>query len=1417
MKPPPYFGDIQRRAQNRWDQLEADPELAAPWHQLFKQVQSPRHVISELLQNADDAGATKASVSIDDGEFLFAHNGDDFESQHFASLCRFGYSNKRALHTIGFRGIGFKSTFSLGNEVRLSSPTLSIAFHRHRFTQPVWVESNGSVPKETSVRVSFEDNLRKAEIAKNLTTWLSSPASLLFFRSLRHLKLASDEVVWKSVGKGPVPNSEWVKLSGSDEPPVLLVRSGLEVFPEDCVSEIRQERMLSESEESALPPCKVEIVLGLEGRLYVVLPTGVKTSLPFACNAPFIQDPARVKIKDPETSPTNRWLLERAGTLAAQAMLQWLARTDLTIPERSQAYRLFPPTSRTDDSIEGACLEIVSEAFTSAIEDEDVLLASSGELVSKDGCVAMPSWLTEVWEYEQVSALFDSGHRPLFSSEVDSSIRSRLIQQGYLTALSDDNVLMVLRSNHLPRPKTWKRLLNLWAAVTPHVTKYVTSWSPSWKDIRIVPVKSQDNLYSAQEVVRLGEKKLLHSESDWDFLSKFLLVMNPNWPRYLAEQRRNAETNEDQELSRQVQAAERTLQAIGMSDSSDAAKVIEQVASAFFEQDEVEIADCVRIAQIAATLSVPAATNFEFVTLGGTRCSRSQGSPLIADARFDFDSFANESWCSQHILHEDYWTDFESCKAEEWRQWLASGRSGLLGFIPLQQQSKEFYGKPELSRLLKQRGHDGAVEFPYVTSHFVIEDWDFPEEHWRYWESLARTDKQFWSKLLQRIIEQAPSFWSNSLTSRVLQVATSRSRRVLNAPNLLPAWLIKLRQKECLLDTWGKTRQPVDLLRRTPETESLLDIEPFVKADLDTEAARPLLSRLGVRDTPSGPDRLLDRLKALSTVTNPPIFEVQKWCHRIDAMLPKCSTEEFQKVQSAFESDRLILASDGTWARVNEIFLSPDDHDVPGVAIVHESIRPLTIWQKIGVEPRPTLERVIAWLQNLPQDEKLPPEDLRRVKELLPRHAHRVWFDCGCWLNLEGEWVGVESLRYSISMHSLSAWGHLFPSVKKQVADFQRLTSEVVHDEPFSNLPSLASGLTERVQTNLFAAQKPVIKPWLQALGSGLSRIVTDSDERTKKIRESACRLATTAWQTTVALETVPYLDGTPAGTARPNEVLWDRTTLYVIDRPVTRLLRQIARELARPFDDPEIEDAIKFCIDRSPEHVTEYLEQNFTLAEPQDAACSTAEAESAEHVEPDQSDEPASVLEDSPQQHQSAEPYPEEDAQDESEDSSASIGEDDDDASEDSTPEERPLPVRHTHQRPKSQSLMDRFAQSVGFSREGNGDRYFHPDGRWIQKQAGTSFPWEMYSAEGHLVKCLLVREHCLVREPLQIASEIWDACRKSPERHSLIVATVDDKPQELIGTRLVRMVEEGTLVLYPATYRVVCPVDDVQPQEPA
>src|SRR5262249_23661434 len=148
--------------------------------------------------------------------------------------------------------------------------------------------------------------------------------------------------------------------------------------------------MVTVEEEADFPPSRIEIVLGMEGRLFVILPTGVRTELPFACNGPFIQDPARVTIKDPETSPTNRWLLKRAGNLAADTVLAWVNRLDLRIDERCEAYGLLPRATHEGNTLESICTASVKDAFTTAIAGKPFLLTEDESLRYSGECVAVP-------------------------------------------------------------------------------------------------------------------------------------------------------------------------------------------------------------------------------------------------------------------------------------------------------------------------------------------------------------------------------------------------------------------------------------------------------------------------------------------------------------------------------------------------------------------------------------------------------------------------------------------------------------------------------------------------------------------------------------------------------------------------------------------------------------------------------------------------------------------------------------------------------------------------------------------------------------------------------------------------------------------------------------------------------------------
>jgi hypothetical protein len=45
-----------------------------------------------------------------------------------------------------------------------------------------------------------------------------------------------------------------------------------------------------------------------------------------------------------------------------------------------------------------------------------------------------------------------------------------------------------------------------------------------------------------------------------------------------------------------------------------------------------------------------------------------------------------------------------------------------------------------------------------------------------------------------------------------------------------------------------------------------------------------------------------------------------------------------------------------------------------------------------------------------------------------------------------------------------------------------------------------------------------------------------------------------------------------------------------------------------------------------------------------------------------------------------------------------------------------------------------------------------------------------------------------------------------KFPERYALILVNLKGDPIELSGTRLAQLSDEGSIKLYPATYRIVC-----------
>lgn len=1398
---PSYFETIRRKAEERWIQLEQDPDLAGPWHQLFKQVQSPRHVVSELLQNADDAGATEAVVRIEDRKFIFEHNGEDFTKDHFASLCRFGYSNKRALHTIGFRGIGFKSIFSLGDLVELFTPTLSVRFDRKRFTQPHWVEPSKAATGLTRIMVAVSDKNRMAEVQKNLEEWAKSPISLLFFRNIRRLTIGEYSLHWEHADSGPIPNSHWVYMVGQEDTKYLLVRSAEEEFPDDALEEIKQERMVGVQEETDFPPCRIEIVLGGSGRLFVVLPTGVETDLPFACNAPFVQDPARLKIKDPETSPTNRWLLERAGKLAAGSMIRWLNLTNAAIEERAKAYKFFPEAEIDEDSLEDVVSSIVKRSFLSTIREEPFLLTDDGDLVNMGGSLIFPDEICEIWTKQELKVIFWPQWRPPFCLAVDKADRSRLEDWGVVESIEKKWVISKLSAGDIPQPKSWGKLLNLWSYVAPEISR--TASSDPAREVQILPVHGKRILQSKKRIVRLGERKLLPSEEDWDFLSNHLLVLNQNWTRFLTEQERIGQGNCDEELLEKVESAQSLFRKLGLHEPTDSKSVLDQVAGRIFSNADCEMAESVKLAQIAAKLDVPVGESFQYWTRDGQR--RRTAETLLFDIDGRLEGLLPPGESDARLIHPSYSKTFTSCTKEEWYVWMRSGKAGVETFPPLVRTRINPWNEEKLKAELRKRGSEGEVKVSYRSPSFRIEDWDFSPPYWRYWNEVTEEDPNLWVTLVDLMLKEKDVFWTKHSHIEVFEIANNGYERRIRLDPVTASWVTQFRNLPCLHDTRGFNRIPCELFRRTPETEPLMDLESFVEATIDNEANRPLLDLLGVQSKPTGPGLLLERLRALSKSDRPPAYEVEKWYRRLDQMVETCSTSDFQAIRDTFHDEKLILTEDGVWATSSAVFLASDEEDVPDASVIHSSVADFMLWRKIGVADRPTAELAMEWLKDLPVGESLPPEDVRRVRSLLVRFPRRIWDECGCWLNLAGEWAAVDSMAYSITMQSLTQWKHLYSWVKEKTADLQRVPGEVTNNAPFNHLVPLVHVIEERLGENPVLVGNVETKEWLAAFGQEMERVNLEDNEETERVRILASDLSRTKWQVSSDVEITPYIDGTPAGTPLKADVLWVDRVLYVGKIPMSRLAKRVPEEIAKAFNREDIKAALCFAFERGAKEVREYLQENFVIL---------PVVESAPVVDEEvdvPKEEPVIALVDQLGSGERADVLPGEEPKDVSDSDLEQILQPSicdpmvetwEDAATDSA-EDASLPIRKAPRLARP-SFLERFAASLGFSLNGEG-RFFHPDGRWMERFSESPFPWQLYSPSGLLLRSYWVNEHCLEREPLEIRAEVWSLLKNSPEGYALILCDPFGEPFEISGSRIVGLTEEGEVTLFPASYRLV------------
>ena len=283
---------------------------------LLGQLYSERtHFIFELIQNAEDAGATELAFELFGDRLELRHDGRPFTEADVRGVCGVGQSDKASditgdLTAIGKFGIGFKSVYAYTRTPRIYSG--GEAFRIENFVRPYTVNPTAEPAAETLFVFPFDHDTVPAEVAtREIAAALGAlqPRILLFLRNIERLRTggpgAADSLVERSVADGPGA-SRRVTVSRDE----------------------RRERWLTwQRPVEGHPGQRVEVAFALVGErvaavgaspLTAFFPTEKETFLGFLVQGPYRTTPARDNI--PGDDPSNQALVRQTAALLTDVL-----------------------------------------------------------------------------------------------------------------------------------------------------------------------------------------------------------------------------------------------------------------------------------------------------------------------------------------------------------------------------------------------------------------------------------------------------------------------------------------------------------------------------------------------------------------------------------------------------------------------------------------------------------------------------------------------------------------------------------------------------------------------------------------------------------------------------------------------------------------------------------------------------------------------------------------------------------------------------------------------------------------------------------------------------------------------------------------------------------------------------------------
>jgi hypothetical protein len=394
--------------------------------ELLGQLYSDRtHFIFELIQNAEDAGATELAFELFDDRLEVQHDGRPFTAADVRGICGVGQGTKAGdLSQIGKFGIGFKSVYAYTNTPRIYSSDVN--FRVEKYVRPYAVEAAGRRTAGTLFVFPFDrDEVSADAAAAEISAALGGldVETLLFLRNIARIRahgrgLADTvlerrspasagpgrRVVLASRGDGRDRTDEWYawhrQLDALGEPGLRVEIAFMAHTQPDARRLVRRER----------------------SPLVVFFPTQKETFLGFLIQGPYRTTPARDNV--PEHDPWNRALAAETAQLLAEVLAELrdagLLTTDILLALPLDAAR-FPPDTMLRPLFESARTGLASDAL--------IPVAAGGYRTAEQVRLADGSGLRELLTADQLGELSGRAGPAEFADDSISEVGTPLLWQ----------------------------------------------------------------------------------------------------------------------------------------------------------------------------------------------------------------------------------------------------------------------------------------------------------------------------------------------------------------------------------------------------------------------------------------------------------------------------------------------------------------------------------------------------------------------------------------------------------------------------------------------------------------------------------------------------------------------------------------------------------------------------------------------------------------------------------------------------------------------------------------------------------------------------------------------------------------------------------------------------------------------------